>query len=150
MENFYNQIKKFQELINGIDTDELILDYIVDKGIGTRFINRKNFPKKRIAFDSKFKMIINDIGYNPSFNIIPNDNCSLLVGIALACNYGEKARRYFHLICLDDGHYNKDVYDIKYSKYLLNKSTYIPIDIVYILYENAFQSQKHLLDYFND
>ena len=61
MNNFFYQINGFQKLILGLDVDELILDYIVDIGIGSRCIDEEHFPKKEKDIDSKFKMMINDI-----------------------------------------------------------------------------------------
>ncbi|WP_298288103.1 hypothetical protein [uncultured Lutibacter sp.] len=150
MDNFYNQIKMFQDLISGIDVDELILNRIVDMGIGSRCNDDEHFPKKEKDIDSYFKVIINEIKNIPSFDITHNDSCKLLIGIALASNYGEKARKYFHIICENNSQYDDIICEIEYSKHLRNKTTYIPIDIVYILYKNAVQSQRNLIDYYID
>jgi hypothetical protein len=68
-----------------------------------------------------------------SIDITLDYNCAPIIGLALAGEYGENSREYYHKVCKFNKQYNVENCDQEFSKYLKNASEIISMDLFRLL-----------------
>ena len=137
METFKKSISFYQQLSSGLYENEFTIDYLVEMGLGFKRDDNGIIQKRKKSITKNFRDVVREIE-NYSMDIAPDYNCRLVAGLAIASEYGEKARNLYHRICKINENYEKELCNKEFSKYLQNNTSFFLINIVHILFTNAY------------
>ncbi|SFS63028.1 PriCT-2 domain-containing protein [Lutibacter maritimus] len=136
METINKRVSIYQQLISRNYENEFTIDYLVEMDLGFKWPDKLELKKKK-SISNNFRDVVREIE-KYSMDLAPDYNHRVVIGLAMAFQYGKKARNLYHRICKINENYDKELCNKEFSKCLQNNTSFFSIDIVHTLFSATY------------
>lgn len=137
METKNKMISIYQQLLTGIYENVFTIDYLLEMELGYELLGGGIIQKKKKSIPENFRELVREIE-KYSMDLVPDYNHRVVISLAIASEYGEKARNLYHRICKINENYDKELCSKEFSKYLQSNTLVFSIDIVHTLFSIGY------------
>ena len=137
METIKKMASVHQQLLSGKYENEFTIDYLLEMKLGYTIPERCMFRLRNKSISKSFRDVVREIE-KYSMDLVPDYNHRVVIGLAIASEYGAKARNLYHRICKINKNYDKELCNKEFSKYLQNNTLVFSIDIIHTLFSSTY------------